>query len=88
MRLQNLHIVLLELRSSFLNVPLLDKFVDLDRVLSHNKSRHLENISIVLAISSKDSDEEPEILRTREELEQLEKETCTAFSGTVAAHGV
>jgi len=88
MRLQNLHLVLSELTSYFLNVPLLDKFLDLDRVLSHSGFRHLEKISIALAISSKDSDEEPEILRTREELEQLEKETCTAFSGTVAAHGV
>jgi len=33
-------------------------------------------------------DERPTTIRTRDELERIEKEACAAFSGTVVTHSV
>ena len=82
--LQQLRIVLSEFRSPLLNAPLLYLFTLLDRVLSQPEFRHLEKLSIALAISS----EAPAVLRMRDELEKMEEDICTAFAGTAAAHGV
>jgi len=82
--LQQIHIVLSELRSPLLNAPLLYLFTLLDGVLSQNEFRHLKKLSIMLAISSV----APEVLRTCDELEKIEEDICRAFAGTAAAHSV
>jgi len=87
-RLRHLHIVLSELRSPHLTASLLDIFTDLDEVVSRPEFRYLKEISITVAISFEDSDEAPAVLRTRDELEQIEEDICATFAGTVAAHGV
>jgi len=87
-RLRHLRIVLSELKPSHLTTPLFVIFTGLDEVLSRSEFRHLEEISITVAISSEDSDEAPAVLRTRDELERIEDDICAAFAGTVAAHGV
>jgi len=85
--LQNLCIVLSELTSPLLITLLLDTFTNLNQILSRAKFCHLETISITLAISP-DLNKWPTTLRTRDELERIQKETCAAFAGTVVAHGV
>jgi len=87
-RLRHLHIVLSELRPPHLTASLFDIFTDMDEVISRPEFRHLEEISITVAISSEDSDEAPAVLRTRGELEQIEDDICAAFAGTVATHGI
>ena len=87
-RLRHLRIVLSELKPSHLTTPLFVIFTGLDEVLSRPEFRHLEEISITVAISSEDSDEAPAVLQTRDELERIEEDICAAFAGTVAAHDV